>query len=88
MSAPITDMFVAYQTHLDEDQEVRDEIRDIVKVIDVKLREITTLLQVIHKEGGASHIQEACDKGKALLGDVKDGYAKLAAKVQSLSYHR
>lgn len=88
MSGPISDMFAAYQTHLDEDQEVRDEIRDIVKVIDVKLREITTVLQVIHKEGGLSQIQEACNKSNALLVDVKDGYAKLAAKIESLSYHR
>lgn len=88
MTNPITDIFAQYQSHLDVDQELRDEIRDIVKTIDVKLREITTVLQVIHKEEGLSQIQAACDKSKTLLGDVKDGYKNLAAKVESLSYHR
>ncbi|XP_026689077.1 translin, partial [Diaphorina citri] len=64
------------------------QYRDIVKIIDVKLREITTVLQVIHKEGGSSEIRGACDKSKTLLLDVKDGYGKLSDKVQSLSYHR
>lgn len=88
MASPITDIFVAYQTHLDLDQELRDEIRDVVKTIDVKLREIITVLQVIHKEGGSAQVQEACVKGKTLLADVREGYAKLAAKVETLSYHR
>uniref|UniRef100_A0A8D9BDK5 Translin n=1 Tax=Cacopsylla melanoneura TaxID=428564 RepID=A0A8D9BDK5_9HEMI len=88
MASPITDIFAAYQNHLDVDQEIRDEIREIVKSIDVKLREVTTVLQIIHKEEGLAQIPATSEKSKALLVDVKDGYGKLASKIESLSYHR
>ncbi|KAL1459648.1 hypothetical protein WDU94_011612 [Cyamophila willieti] len=88
MASPITDIFAAYQNHLDIDQEIRDEIREIVKSIDMKLREVSTVLQIIHKEEGLAQIPTTVEKSKTLLVDVKDGYEKLASKIQTLSYHR
>lgn len=84
----MADIFSSYQKHLDVEQDLRDDIRDIVKTIDAKLREIITILQIIHQEGGLAQIPSACEKSKSQLITVKEGYAKLAEKIKSLSYYR
>jgi len=49
--API---FTHYQEMLDEDQDLREEIRVTVRELDTTAREISLILQQIHQEDGLS----------------------------------
>jgi len=81
--API---FTHYQEMLDEDQDLREEIRVTVRELDTTAREISLILQQIHQEDGL--IGELCVKAKVLLAKAKDQFTSLVEKIPLNQYYR
>ncbi|KAJ1519518.1 hypothetical protein ONE63_004800 [Megalurothrips usitatus] len=88
MSSDMNSLFAAFQDHINVEQELREEIRQVNKDIDQKTREIQTSLQIIHQDGGLSKIPECCVQARKLFLDVKTGFSKLAAIVPGDQYYR
>ncbi|CAH2056337.1 unnamed protein product, partial [Iphiclides podalirius] len=82
----INDIFSKFQKSLDEEQGLREVIRNICKEIDAISRESTTVLQVIHyNEAG---IAPACLLARQLFEKANAGYAKLRNAVPSSDYYK
>ncbi|XP_023946060.1 translin [Bicyclus anynana] len=79
-------LFSAFQKKIEEEQEVREVIRNLCKEVDKFSREITAVLQVMHhsEEG----ISPACLKARRLLDKVNEGYAKLKEVVPATDYYK
>ncbi|XP_049882876.1 translin [Pectinophora gossypiella] len=82
----ITSIFSEFQTNLDEEQQLREAIRNICKEIDHTSREATTVLQVIHHNEAA--IGPACMRARELFEKAREGYAKLKDVVPSTDYYK
>ncbi|CAH2249535.1 jg18772 [Pararge aegeria aegeria] len=82
----INSIFSGFQKSLEEEQEVREVIRNICKEVDQISREITTVLQVIHhNEAG---ISPACLKARQLFEKANEGYGKLKEVVPPTDYYK
>ncbi|XP_012252418.2 translin isoform X2 [Athalia rosae] len=90
MSSAIAGIFNSFQDYLNAEQELREQIRTIVKEIEQSAREILMVLQNIHNEntGEENTISEHCAKARKHFEDVRKGYAKLADVVPSNQYYR
>ncbi|XP_046745983.1 translin isoform X2 [Diprion similis] len=90
MSTNVTTIFNSFQDYLNTEQELREEIRTIVKEIEQSAREILMVLQNIHNENMSEEntISEHCAKARCLFEDVRKGYAKLAVVVPENQYYR
>ncbi|CAH4029541.1 translin [Pieris brassicae] len=82
----INTIFGEFQKSLDEEQEIREKIRNICKDVDQVSREITTVLQVIHHDESA--ISAACLKARELFEKANTGYSKLKEVVPSGDYYK
>ncbi|XP_063217658.1 translin [Bacillus rossius redtenbacheri] len=88
MSYSVNNIFTAFQEYLNSDQDLREEIRTIVKDIEQSSREMLTTLQRIHSEGGQKEIAAICSDARKLLGPVRGGFAKLSEKIPYQTYYR
>ncbi|XP_069703496.1 translin [Periplaneta americana] len=88
MSSPMSEIFTSFQDYLNTEQELREEIRTIVKDIEQSAREVLTTLQSIHHEGGIQEIPTSCQKARVLYEAIKNGYQKLADKIPMDQYYR
>ncbi|XP_046745984.1 translin isoform X3 [Diprion similis] len=91
MSTNVTTIFNSFQDYLNTEQELREEIRTIVKEIEQSAREILMVLQNIHNENMSEEntiVSEHCAKARCLFEDVRKGYAKLAVVVPENQYYR
>jgi len=84
----MTEIFTSFQDYLHSEQNMREEIRNIVKEIEKNAREILTALQVIHQENGAHEVSNSCLKARQLFEDVRTNYKKLAEIVPAGQYYR
>ncbi|KAF2896381.1 hypothetical protein ILUMI_09796 [Ignelater luminosus] len=84
----MTEIFTSFQDYLHSEQNVREEIRNIVKEIEKNAREILTVLQIIHQENGAQQTSSSCLKARQLFEEVRENYKKLSAIVPSGQYYR
>ncbi|KAJ2938345.1 hypothetical protein O0L34_g13267 [Tuta absoluta] len=82
----ITSIFSEFQKNLDQEQELREVIRNICKEIDPVSREATTVLQVIHHNESA--VPQACLRARELFEKAKEGYARLREVVPSTDYYK
>lgn len=81
-------VFTNYQKILDEDQDLREEIRLIVRELDQTAREVSLVLQQIHQTDGLTKIHEVCKKAKESLFKASGQFAKLANKIPNNQYFR
>ncbi|XP_068621981.1 translin [Battus philenor] len=82
----IQNIFGEFQKCLDEEQELREVIRNICREVDAISRAVTTVLQVIHyNEAG---IAPACLEARQLFEKAKDGYVKLKTAVPPTDYYK
>ncbi|PSN50504.1 Translin [Blattella germanica] len=88
MTTPMSDIFSAFQDYLSAEQELREEIRTIVKDIEQTAREILTTLQSIHHEGGVQEIPTKCQQARVMFDTLKGGYGNLAKKIPADQYYR
>ncbi|XP_018569710.1 translin [Anoplophora glabripennis] len=84
----IANIFSPFQEYINSEQDVREEIRKIMKDIEKPLREITTVLQVIHHDQDIEKMHRACLKARELFDDVRKGYEALNSTVPPGQYYR
>nr|CAD7569649.1 unnamed protein product [Timema californicum] len=88
MTQPIDSIFSSFQEYLNSDQDLREEIRTIMKDIEQSSREILTILQKIHNDGGLQEVSGICKQARNLLVPIQEGYAKLSEKIAHQMYYR
>ncbi|KAJ8972903.1 hypothetical protein NQ317_019619 [Molorchus minor] len=84
----ITDIFSPFQDYINSEQDVREEIRKIMKDVEKPLREIVTVLQVIHQDQNCEKMHEACLKARNIFEEVRQGYEALDKIVPHGQYYR
>ncbi|KAF5299575.1 hypothetical protein FQR65_LT09380 [Abscondita terminalis] len=86
----MTEIFTSFQDYLNSEQNIREEIRQIVKEIEKNAREILTVLQLIHHEnsGQESKVSTSCYKARLLFEEVRNNYKKLSEVVPPGQYYR
>nr|XP_026490579.1 translin [Vanessa tameamea] len=82
----VNTIFSDFQKSLDEEQELREVIRNICKDVDQISRKITTVLQVIHHN--QAEIGQACLQARELFEKASEGYGKLKEAVPSTDYYK
>ncbi|XP_017875556.1 translin isoform X1 [Ceratina calcarata] len=91
MAAKIAEIFDSFQNYLSDEEEIREEIRGIVREIEKSSREILMILQNIHNENETEEniiVSQYCAKSRDLLEDVRKNYEKLASVVPKDQYYR
>ncbi|RLU22762.1 hypothetical protein DMN91_005040 [Ooceraea biroi] len=93
MSAVVRDIFNSFQDYLNNEQEIREQIRVIVKDIEKIAREILMIMQNIHNGGCGTTdeniiVAEYCTRARERFGEVRTQYANLAQVVPSNQYYR
>lgn len=86
MAQSFTEIFHAFQDYVEAEQELREEIRNIVKEIEQCYREILNVLQGIHQEKGLKEIVPICKKAREMFVNVEKHYANLANCVAGQYY--
>ncbi|KAJ8957672.1 hypothetical protein NQ318_017564 [Aromia moschata] len=84
----VVDIFSPFQEYINSEQDVREEIRKIMKDIEKPLREIITVLQVIHHEQNNGKMGEACMRARDIFEEVRQGYDALDKIVPPGQYYR
>ena len=82
------EMFLSFQQNIDEDQELREDIRVIVRDLEQKAREVLAILQSIHQPGNIKNVTAICEKATSAFSIIKDRYSALAQKVPKNQYFR
>ncbi|EFA07522.2 translin [Tribolium castaneum] len=84
----LENIFTPFQECINNEQDVREEIRNIMKDIEKPLREIVTTLQIIHRTHNGEEISAACFAARELFESVRAGYEKLDGVVPAGQYYR
>ncbi|XP_059823640.1 translin [Hypanus sabinus] len=84
----VSELFSTVQASLAADQEVREEIRKVVQVLEQTAREILTLLQTVHQMSGFKEMPNKCQKAREHFDTVKTHLAELKAKFPADQYYR
>ncbi|CAH2084023.1 unnamed protein product [Euphydryas editha] len=82
----INSIFSEFQKSLDEEQELREVIRNICKEVDQISRKVTTVLQIIHHN--EAEIGAACLQARELFEKANEGYGKLKEAVPPTDYYK
>ncbi|XP_015179781.1 PREDICTED: translin [Polistes dominula] len=91
MADEVSQIFNAFQDYLNNEQEIREEIRLIVREIEKSARDILMILQNIHNENSVEEniiVSQYCAKARELFEDVRKQYAELAKIVPKDQYYR
>jgi predicted translin family RNA/ssDNA-binding protein len=84
----IESIFTPFQESINCEQDVREEIRNIMKDIEKPLREIITTLQIIHRSQMGEEVSAACGTARNLFEDVRAGFSRLNDVVPEGQYYR
>jgi len=83
----VNNMFTAYQTSIESEQAIREDIRDTTKELDKSTKQLQSILQGIHFL--PSKLKEVCEKARELLDSkVKPEFKTLESKVPAGEYYR
>ncbi|KAI4490916.1 hypothetical protein M0802_010590 [Mischocyttarus mexicanus] len=91
MADEVSQIFNAFQDYLNNEQEIREEIRVIVREIEKSARDILMILQNIHNENSVEEniiVSQYCAKARELFKDVRKQYAELAEVIPKDQYYR
>ncbi|GJQ87857.1 putative sequence-specific DNA binding protein [Trypoxylus dichotomus] len=81
-------VFDDFQQYLNTEQDIREEIRNIVREIEKHAREILTTLQVIHQEDSLHLISSSCLKAREQFEKVREAYGRLGVLIPVGQYYR
>ncbi|XP_042192241.1 translin isoform X2 [Callorhinchus milii] len=81
-------MFSLIQASLSSDQDIREEIRKVVQLLEQTAREILTLLQTVHQTSGFKDIPNKCQKARVHFETVKTLMVELKTKFPIDQYYR
>ncbi|XP_035459765.1 translin [Scophthalmus maximus] len=84
----VTEMFSHIQGFLGADQDVREDIRKVVQLLEQAAREILTVLQSVHQPSGFKEIPSKCARARELFCTVKTHIADLKTKFPAEQYYR
>lgn len=84
----ITEIFSPFQDYINAEQDLREEIRTIMKEIEKPLREIVITLQIIHSEVDCEKIHVALLRSRERFEEVRKGYEALNKVVPAGQYYR
>ncbi|KAL5011030.1 hypothetical protein ScPMuIL_013335 [Solemya velum] len=87
-TTPATDIFAAFRSHLEAEQELREEIRVVVRELEQTAREIQTELQAVHQQNGIKNISVLCEKSYSMFDVVREQLTKLSQKIPLNQYYR
>ncbi|XP_013784756.1 translin-like [Limulus polyphemus] len=82
------EIFQSFQKHIDTEQDLREEIRLIVRDQEQTARRILTVLQGVHQPEGLREIPAICEKARILFEDVRKHFKELKSKVPSDQYYK
>uniref|UniRef100_A0A182NM35 Translin n=1 Tax=Anopheles dirus TaxID=7168 RepID=A0A182NM35_9DIPT len=86
MQNNVKTIFDSFNDYLVKEQELRTEIRDIVRDIDQAAKEAAIALQVIHSS--IADVSAACVKARTFFDTCREGYGKLATLIPAGQYYR
>lgn len=84
----VTEMFSYIQGFLSADQDVREDIRKVVQMLEQTARETLTVLQSVHQPSGFKEIPTKCAKARELFCTVRTQLADLKTKFPMEQYYR
>ncbi|CAG9857699.1 unnamed protein product [Phyllotreta striolata] len=84
----VADIFTPFQDYVNSEQETREEIRKIMKDIESPLREIITILQVIHHARDIEQVHAAILSARQTFEIVRKGFDRLDKIVPAGQYYR
>jgi len=82
------DIFTDFQDYLNADHDLREQIREVTRELGQVVREIQTVLQVIHHPTGGTKIPDICKNAQEMFTKVKELYKQLAEKIPDNQYYR
>ncbi|XP_006611073.1 translin [Apis laboriosa] len=91
MGDGISEIFNSFQDYLNNEEELREEIRAIVKDLEKSARDILMILQNIHNENNMEEniiVSQYCATSRELFKDVRKNYIRLAEVVPKDQYYR
>ncbi|KAB5577108.1 hypothetical protein PHYPO_G00206170 [Pangasianodon hypophthalmus] len=84
----VTEMFSYIQGFLTADQDIREDIRKVVQMLEQTAREILTILQSVHQPSGFKDIPSKCLKARELFCTVQTQIGDLKTKFPVEQYYR
>ncbi|KAG7252963.1 hypothetical protein CRUP_015648, partial [Coryphaenoides rupestris] len=84
----VTEMFADIQLFLSADQDIREDIRKVVQLLEQTAREILTLLQSVHQPTGFKEIPNNCAKARDMFCTIRTHMADLKTKFPAEQYYR
>ncbi|XP_013405360.1 translin [Lingula anatina] len=82
------DIFSSFQDYITKEQDMREEIRVLVRTLEQSAREVLTVLQSVHQPEGIKHVSDVCAKSRAMFPVIRQQLADLAAKIPKDEYYR
>lgn len=84
----LMEMFSEFQTHFEEDQVKREDIKTAVRELEQKACKIVSIVQTIHHKADSNNINDVCLKAKAKFPEVVTYLEALANKIPAGQYYR
>lgn len=88
MSKQVSDIFQSYQEYMTAEQDLREEIRLVVRDLEHTAREILAIIQGIHQEQGLKEVHNICAQARKLFETGKSQFKELSDKVPTDQYFR
>lgn len=91
MAERIAELFNSFQDYLNSEEELREEIRIIVRDLEKSSRDILMILQNIHNDDNIEEniiVSQYCASARKLFEDVRKDYTRLAQVVPKDQYYR
>jgi len=82
------ELFSQYQEYFEKDQEIREDIRAIVRELEQKAREIVAIMQSVHQEATPNNIQTVCTSVRNKFPEISEKLKTLANKIPTGQYYR
>ncbi|XP_034943523.1 translin [Chelonus insularis] len=89
--ANVAEIFNLFQDYLNNEQDIREEIRTVVRKIEKCSRDIAIILQNIHKKDAVEEniiVSQYCNNARVHFEDVRQYYGELAKIVPQNQYYR
>ncbi|XP_052803250.1 translin-like [Mya arenaria] len=84
----ITSIFANFQQYLTDEQDLREEIRVIVRELEQSAREILTHIQTVHQPEGIKDVSTVCEQTVSMFEQIRQGMTNLAVKIPENQYYR
>jgi len=87
-SGSVFTLFQEVQDYMNKEFDIKEEIRNIVREIEQKTREIVAVFQAIHQPEGISRVTELCSTSRKLFTDIQAQFLTLSSKIPNDQYYR